>query len=192
MRRCALDKPPDCPSSWGAVPSGPYTQAPVPLRLAPHPTSALPPLFPAMTSPLRILIAEDEPLILRLTQTLLQSEGHTVTGVTDGQSAWEHLQDQHFDLVLSDIQMPRKTGSELLHTLLQHSRTLPFILMTGDSPSYLELPRGYKPLVLLAKPFGVDALLQAVAEARRFLPPPDKAPPNPPSTDAALPFVIVK
>ena len=60
--------------------------------------------------PLQLLIADDIPQNLELLSLLLQRAGHQVHSASDGVEAFEAVQQQHFDLVLMDIQMPRLDG----------------------------------------------------------------------------------
>src|SRR4051812_45002135 len=68
---------------------------------------------------MRILIAEDE-RISRMTLTRqLQGWGHDVVAAEDGQQAWEQFQASPFDIVLTDWEMPRMTGPELVKQIRQ-------------------------------------------------------------------------
>lgn len=60
-----------------------------------------------------VLIAEDEPSILRLLAFSLSRAGYTVTTAKDGQEALEKLMESRFDALLTDVEMPRLAGDEL-------------------------------------------------------------------------------
>lgn len=64
------------------------------------------------TRPLRILVAEDTPASQLVIRTMLEKRGHQVVLTEDGQFALEAASAQDFDLILLDIQMPRKSGYE--------------------------------------------------------------------------------
>jgi CheY-like chemotaxis protein len=86
----------------------------------------------------RILVAEDEPAYAELIKVVLEEAGHQVTTAADGAEAWEQLQRQPFDLLLTDIRMPRMDGLELL----SHARQLPapprmVVLTSDDAPDTL-------------------------------------------------------
>ena len=68
--------------------------------------------FPAVRKPLRILIAEDNPVNRKVMQLILEREGHTVVVAEDGGSAYRQAQDATFDLLLMDLQMPDMNGLE--------------------------------------------------------------------------------
>ncbi|MFO0747303.1 MAG: ATP-binding protein [Myxococcota bacterium] len=86
---------------------------------APGPTdllAALPRLVrePAAgpTRPLRVLVAEDYPMNQRVMREMLERAHHTVRLVADGEEAWQVLQAESFDVLLSDVEMPRMGGLE--------------------------------------------------------------------------------
>jgi CheY-like chemotaxis protein len=64
----------------------------------------------AVERPLRILLAEDNPVNLRLARHLLQKKGHTVITAQDGREALAVLETERVDLVLMDVQMPGMDG----------------------------------------------------------------------------------
>jgi len=65
----------------------------------------------------KILIAEDEPDILKMLQDILQTAGWQVTAAADGEEALHKLSADNFDLLLLDMQMPNKDGFAVLETL---------------------------------------------------------------------------
>lgn len=80
--------------------------------------------------PLRVLIADDEPMILRALTRLLERRGHQVHAVGDAYQALELLEHHTFDAVLVDAQMPGD-GSTVLHTLERSGFQGTAVLMTG-------------------------------------------------------------
>lgn len=83
----------------------------------------------------RILVADDEPHIRRVLETLLESSGFDVDMVCDGAEALRRLSDPslHYDLVLTDLMMPERTGLDVLAGLdeLEHRRGLPVVVLTA-------------------------------------------------------------
>ena len=70
-----------------------------------------------------ILLAEDTAFFRRLITSYLTADGYNVTPVEDGQEAWELLQgEEHFDMLVSDIEMPRMDGFELIEKVRASSR----------------------------------------------------------------------
>jgi CheY-like chemotaxis protein len=82
----------------------------------------------------RILVVDDERLVLQLLGEMLGADHHTVDTVADGTQALEQLRRASYDLILSDVRMPYLDGPGLYRAL---ERRLPelcrrFVLMTGD------------------------------------------------------------
>ncbi len=67
-----------------------------------------------------VLLAEDDPVGRRIAIKRLQRAGFTVEEVADGQSAWEKVQQQDYDLLLTDIRMPGMSGLELTQKIRAH------------------------------------------------------------------------
>ncbi len=99
-----------------------------PLLLAPTSTADL---VPADTPP-SLLLVEDSLVIRKQMQRILGGAGYQVTVAVDGLEGWEKLQAGQFDLVISDVEMPRCNGLELTARIRQHAEyeDLPVILVT--------------------------------------------------------------
>lgn len=86
---------------------------------------------------LNILIAEDEENVGIALQAMVRSaySNSTIVLATDGQEAWSKVQEQAFDLIISDWNMPLKTGDELLADVRGNAKTkhIPFIMLTARS-----------------------------------------------------------
>jgi len=117
--------------------------------------------------PLRVLLAEDNPVNSMLASTLLKKQGHTVTHVITGRGAVDAVAAAEFDLVLMDVQMPEMDGLEATAAIRQaeigSDRHLVIIALTahamsGDRQRCLDAGAdGY-----LAKPFSVAQLTDAI------------------------------
>ncbi len=83
----------------------------------------------------RILVVEDEEPIRQLNSNLLRRVGYRVDDCEDGAAAWELIQQNHYDLLITDHQMPRVTGVELVEKLRSASITVPVILLSGAFPA---------------------------------------------------------
>ncbi len=85
----------------------------------------------------RILVVDDEPALAEMTRTMLSTLGYEAISCTSGLEALEILKNEQagmsFDLVLTDMTMPRLTGEELIHELSSLRPEIPVILMTGFS-----------------------------------------------------------
>jgi CheY-like chemotaxis protein/glycine cleavage system H lipoate-binding protein len=79
----------------------------------------------------RVLVAEDEPDMLRGLERVLLYEGYDVEPARDGVEAAEKLKAGHFDVVVSDLRMPAVDGMDLLHMAQEKDRSVVFIMITG-------------------------------------------------------------
>ena len=86
-----------------------------------------------LASPMRVLLADDDPDILRLLTRFLEREGVTVVSVQDGLQAVDALGRERFDMVITDYQMPYLTGGELLKALKETpgGGEVPVVVMTA-------------------------------------------------------------
>jgi len=82
-----------------------------------------------------ILIVDDSPSVRNLVGFVLKAENYLVMEAEDGQQAWEMLQQNHFDLVLADCNMPKLSGMELLKKVRQQDRYryMPVIMLSSNS-----------------------------------------------------------
>ncbi|MBB3209719.1 CheY-like chemotaxis protein [Rhodopirellula rubra] len=67
------------------------------------------------SNPPSILVAEDDPVFRRLMHFTIEQAGYRVFTAPDGEQAWQRLQEGDIDLLVTDHQMPRCSGIELLH-----------------------------------------------------------------------------
>ena len=117
--------------------------------------------------PLRILVAEDEPLAAMVVEEILAELGHTVALAPDGMAALELAATTPFDVLVTDLAMPRMPGWELIPRLRAERPDLPIVVMTGYMPPGVAAmldEAGPGRLVLLQKPFDLGALVDAVTE----------------------------
>lgn len=80
-----------------------------------------------------ILVVDDDPLSLTMLENILQQEGCCPVTASNGREAAELLEQQSFDLVVSDMVMPVMDGMELLGLVLKRFPGTPFIAITADS-----------------------------------------------------------
>lgn len=66
-----------------------------------------------------VLIADDEPHLIRVLQLGLERAGYSVTSVTDGERALEEIREKVPDVLITDIEMPRINGEQLCRQLRQ-------------------------------------------------------------------------
>jgi len=117
----------------------------------------------------RIVLADDDPDLLRALARTLERAGHDVVRVSDGHGACEHiagLDPRDVDVVLTDISMPGCDGLEVMRAAHKLDPDLPVLFMTGmptveTAVQALEFG-AYR---YLLKPVDPEVLLQAVAQA---------------------------
>ncbi len=79
----------------------------------------------------RVLVVDDEQLILKIISDILTKEGYEVIVANNCEKAAEYLRSSNFNVVLSDIKMPVKSGIDLLEEIKKKDPNIPVILMTG-------------------------------------------------------------
>lgn len=80
---------------------------------------------------MNILLAEDQAMVRTALASLLRLEANfNVTEAADGDAALSQLKQQHFDLLLSDIEMPGKSGIELAQYIQQHKLATKAVIIT--------------------------------------------------------------
>jgi PAS domain S-box-containing protein len=108
---------------------------------------------------LRILLVEDVAEVRTALAALLEDEGHVVEEAEDGAAALARLRaGEAFDLIVSDVVMPRLDGMSLARAVAAEAPSLPVILMTGGSDARDESVAA----AWLDKPFSREALLAAL------------------------------
>ncbi len=78
-----------------------------------------------------ILVVDDSPDIRFTMSEVLRAKGFSVESASDGQEAIDILDNRFFDIVLTDLSMPRKTGMDVLRFVTQHSPETICIIITG-------------------------------------------------------------
>lgn len=107
----------------------------------------------------KVLIVDDDPTILELAAESISLAGHQTFTAEDGFSALNVLRAENIDLVVSDVNMPRLDGFELLRRVRNQGNEVPFILLTArDQKSHVV--EGFKIGAddYISKPFGLEEL----------------------------------
>ena len=123
-----------------------------------------------MQEEIRILIADDEPGIRRVASRALKSEGFQIAEYEDGKSAYEAALNEHFDLLILDVNMGEMDGFTVIEKLREKNITVPILVVTGNDEEYNEvygLSIGADDYII--KPFRPSALSARVkAILRRY------------------------
>lgn len=80
-----------------------------------------------------ILIAEDDQELRGLFSHVLEKNGYTVTGVSNGREALEATDETYFDLIITDIMMPEMDGYELVRLMREAGSSVPFLMITAKN-----------------------------------------------------------
>jgi len=108
---------------------------------------------------LRIMVIDDDPLVLRNAIALLEDAGHEVIAATSAAEGLEMLLKTDVDLLITDHLMPMMTGTQLIEEIKIRFPTLPVLIMSGyreeSAMDAANVPR-------LMKPFSQQQLLEAI------------------------------
>ena len=111
---------------------------------------------------LRILLAEDEEAMRTYLARALSNAGYDVVAVDRGTAAIPYLEEQHFDLLLSDIVMPEMDGIELAQRCAEISPATKVMFITGFAAVTLKASREAPQAKVLSKPFHLKDLVMEV------------------------------
>src|SRR5713101_7116361 len=110
----------------------------------------------------RILVADDDPAILRLVTAILEKEGYAVVGARDGREAYKALQDDvGFTAAVFDVVMPQIAGPDLVRYMKTEKRfmKIPVMMMTAEQDPKLSTDSFTAgAVVFLPKPFTTTQL----------------------------------
>jgi len=116
----------------------------------------------------RVLVVDDSITVREVERKLLQNRGYTVEVAVDGMEGWNAIRSQPYDLVISDIDMPRMNGIELIKQIKRHPRlnSVPVIVVSyrdreEDRIQGLEAGADY---YLTKSSFHDDTLIEAVVD----------------------------
>jgi len=116
-------------------------------------------------SPIRILVAEDNPAVCEFVTRSLQSIGYEVVGVADGQQALDALAKAAYDVLVTDIVMPNVDGIELALKAVRLFPDLKIVMISGYAQERMRA-HNLEALVhrILPKPFSLEEICDAVED----------------------------
>jgi two-component system KDP operon response regulator KdpE len=118
--------------------------------------------------PLRVLIVDDEPAIVRFLRASLQSQGYIVSTAGDARTALDMVRGGAADLIVLDLGLPDMDGLDVVKQVRDSGGTLPIIILSSrdnESAKVTALDLGADDYV--TKPFGIDELLARIRMAER-------------------------
>jgi CheY-like chemotaxis protein len=117
----------------------------------------------------RILIVDDDPMILQFTATTLERAGFRTQTAANAEEAWNtyhNAASDPFKLILSDVLMPETNGFDLARRLMAQDANVPILFMSGQVPvEIMQQLFGSGRFDLLSKPFRPEGLVRAVRAA---------------------------
>ena len=111
---------------------------------------------------MKILVIDDDVLLLRMMSRILVADGHDVATASDGERAMALYRDTHPDLVITDIVMPGQEGMETILTLRRDDNPVKIIAISGMDVEMLDTARLIGADDILEKPFRAHELLSRV------------------------------
>lgn len=116
----------------------------------------------------RILVIDDEEILIRTMNRLLEKTGYEVFSVKNGADAEILLEEQEIDLIISDIHMPGRNGVESMKRLVGkakkiYGRDIPFIFITGFTDQKIKKQaKALGSRAYLMKPFDLVKLMDVI------------------------------
>jgi two-component system, cell cycle sensor histidine kinase and response regulator CckA len=130
-----------------------------------RPVKGHPPLSPPVRGTETILLVEDQAEVRRFAATLLRECGYRVIESCDAEEALAQCAGLRFDLLLTDVVMPKMTGTELASRMLSCQPHVRVLFMSGYSDEVLSWPAdSRRGAAFIQKPFTIDALAAKVRE----------------------------
>ena len=117
----------------------------------------------------RILLVDDEPMVLRVMRGALEREGFQVDVAVDGEEAWAKMTENCPDVLVTDIEMPRLSGRELCQRIQEKlpDRAFPIFVSTSlTALEHREWSKDISRLIFLEKPISIRKLR---AEISKFI-----------------------
>lgn len=112
---------------------------------------------------MRVLVVDDDPIVLASCKRVLEAEGFSVVAVTSVDQAIEEAVAQGFDLIITDIKMPDRDGLQLMKKVSEWRKRTPVIAMSGyPTPESVQSSLTSGASVFLPKPFTPEELIAAL------------------------------
>jgi DNA-binding response OmpR family regulator len=113
----------------------------------------------------KVLLVEDEVILRGIIVRNLAARGHAVTEADSAREALARLSEARPDLMLLDINLPDRSGWDILREMRSRGWDVPVVIISAVRVSQARLEE-FRPLAFLPKPFPLEALLRVVEDAR--------------------------
>lgn len=111
---------------------------------------------------MKILVIDDDQLLLRTITRILTADGHEVIGASEGSRGMTLFRQQHPDVVITDIVMPNQEGLETILTLRRDDNPVKIIAMSGSDAEMLDVAKLIGADAIIEKPFRANELLSEI------------------------------
>lgn len=113
-------------------------------------------------APGRLLIVDDEPELRNLMKTFLENAGYTVVTAADGAAALEKSESDNFDVIITDLNMPKMDGAEFIRIYRDRGGQTPIIVVSSMIASRNDSSLELDGIQTFTKPVDYDALVSAI------------------------------
>jgi CheY-like chemotaxis protein len=113
---------------------------------------------------MKILVADDDPIIRKLLSEVLVHDGHRVTATVNGAEALERIKEERFELVFMDVHMPVMNGLETLLAIRELFPELPVAMMDSYPDQLARRAKSEGALTCIHKPFDLQEIRRIIRE----------------------------
>ena len=119
-----------------------------------------------MASSFRIMIIDDEPIVVKRLKRLLEKDGYEVEDFTRGSVALKELDQRHFDIIITDLKMGTVSGMNILETAVEKHPAAKVIIISGITKIEIAEEAFNKGAFgFIIKPFKIEELKKIIKEA---------------------------
>ena len=116
---------------------------------------------------MKILLADDDPVIRKLLCAVLTDDGHKVSVAADGSQAVKEAQEEEFDLFFSDVHMPVMNGLETLRVMRSLHPHMPVVMMDSYPDQLVNQAQREGALTCIHKPFDLKEIRKVIKEVKK-------------------------
>lgn len=115
--------------------------------------------------PRRLLIVDDEPALLETMKSFMNDAGYSVETASNGEEALEKVGAHDFDMIITDLQMPKMDGFQFVKTIRGQGNAVPIIVASSLSSSVDNKLAAWDGIEMMSKPMNYDELLLAIKKS---------------------------
>ena len=113
-----------------------------------------------------ILVIDDEDFVRERIRSTLEENGHNISEAEEGEQGMKLIKEKKFDIILLDVNMPKKGGIQTLMEISKSYSNLKIVIISGkvphDSDAFFKLIKQYGASDIVFKPFTKDQLIEVV------------------------------